>query len=85
MFPYKIEVCHFYLWVLWVSKYGSCWANSCRDEQDRALPFMVLSTTPHSVKGDRAYTGTQGCCQSPSVQSMGIIRRVIWETGSLER
>lgn len=81
-FPYKMEVCHLYLWVLWVSKYGSCWANSCKDEQDRALPFVVLSATPHSLRGEGAFAGTWGHCKLPSVRASGTLRRAPWETVS---
>lgn len=55
--------------------YGS--ANSCKDEQDRALPSVVLSTTPHFLRGDWS--------NCPWSVLWGPIGRVIRETESLEQ
>lgn len=64
MLPYKILECHMHLWVLRVR-------NSCKDEQERAWPSVVLSThtpLPQKKWGPDRHSG---CGKLPLVCAYG--------------
>lgn len=64
MLPYKILECHMHLWVLRVR-------NSCKDEQERAQPSVVLSTHTPLPQKKWCPDGHSGCGKLPLVYAYG--------------